>query len=87
MSEIHERVSGHLPGLGVATVYRTVKALGEKGEVSVAELPGEEPRYKSSGLGNHHFRCRPARTRVHKAAVRRPCGRPARSRRGRGRSR
>ena len=59
MSEIHERVSRHLPGLGIATVYRTVKALREKGEVSVVELPGEEPRYESSGLGHHHhFRCR-----------------------------
>jgi Fur family ferric uptake transcriptional regulator len=59
VSEIHERVSGRVPGLGIATVYRTVKALREKGEVSVVELPGEEPRYESSGLGHHHhFRCR-----------------------------
>lgn len=58
VSEIHERASRGLPGLGIATVYRTIKALREEGEVAVVELPGEEPRYESTGLGHHHhFRC------------------------------
>lgn len=58
MTEIHERASGKVPGLGIATVYRAVKALREEGEVVVVELPGEEPRYEPVGLGHHHhFRC------------------------------
>lgn len=58
MSEIHERASGKVPGLGIATVYRAVKALREEEEVVVVELPGEEPRYEPSGRGHHHhFRC------------------------------
>lgn len=59
VAEIHERASEEVPGLGIATVYRTVKALREEGEVTVVELPGEEPRYEPTGLGHHHhFRCR-----------------------------
>lgn len=58
VNEIHGRASGGLPGLGIATVYRTIKALREEGKVSVVELPGEEPRYEPAGLGHHHhFRC------------------------------
>jgi Fur family ferric uptake transcriptional regulator len=59
VAEIHERAGCGLPGLGIATVYRTIKALREEGGISVVELPGEEPRYEPIGLGHHHhFRCR-----------------------------
>jgi len=59
VAEIHERASRELPGLGIATVYRAVGALRDGGEVSVVELPGEEPRYEPAGRGHHHhFRCR-----------------------------
>jgi Fur family ferric uptake transcriptional regulator len=47
------------PGLGIATVYRTVKALLQEGRLQVVELPGEAPRYEPSGKEHHdHFRCR-----------------------------
>lgn len=46
------------PGLGIATVYRTLKALGADGEVTTVELPGEPPRYEAAGKGHHHhFLC------------------------------
>lgn len=54
VGEIHERASKGLPGLGMATVYRTVKALREEREVSVVELPGEEPRYEAQYSGPCH---------------------------------
>jgi len=58
VNEIHGRASGKLSGLGIATVYRTIKSLREEGEVSIVELPGEEPRYEPAGRGHHHhFRC------------------------------
>jgi Fur family ferric uptake transcriptional regulator len=58
VDEIHARASERLPGLGIATVYRAVKASREEGEVAVIELPGEEPRYEPIGRGHHHhFRC------------------------------
>lgn len=58
VGEIHGRAGEELPGLGIATVYRTVKTLREEGRVTVVELPGEEPRYEPADRGHHHhFRC------------------------------
>lgn len=58
VAEIHERAGREISGLGIATVYRAIKALREDGEVVVVELPGEEPRYEPAGRGHHHhFRC------------------------------
>jgi Fur family ferric uptake transcriptional regulator len=48
-----------VPGLGVATVYRAVKALVEEGTAVAVELPGEPARYERTPAGHHHhFRCR-----------------------------
>jgi Fur family ferric uptake transcriptional regulator len=48
-----------VPGLGLATVYRNLKALVEDGEVVAVALPGEAPRYEPAGKDHHHhFRCR-----------------------------
>ena len=59
IAEIHKRASAKVPRLGIATVYRTIKALKEQGRVAMVELPGEEPRYEPVGRGHHHhFRCR-----------------------------
>lgn len=58
MREIHAGAGREVPGLGIATVYRVVKALREVDEVVVVELPGEEPRYEPADRGHHHhFRC------------------------------
>jgi len=49
---------GH-PGLGIATVYRTLKALLEDGSVRAVELPGVPARYELAGKRHHHhFHCR-----------------------------
>ena len=49
----------HAPTLGVATVYRNLKALVEEGWLKAVELPGEPTRYEPAGLSHHHhFRCR-----------------------------
>lgn len=45
-------------GLGIATVYRTVKALIKDGSIVVVDLPGQTPRYELSGKDHHHhFHC------------------------------
>lgn len=50
---------GTLPRLGIATVYRTVKAMLEDGTLRAVELPGAPARYELSGKGHHHhFHCR-----------------------------
>ena len=47
-----------VPGLGIATVYRNLKALLDDGAVKLVALPGENPRYETVGHGHHHhFQC------------------------------
>lgn len=49
-----------VPGLGQATVYRTIKALVDEGVLHAVELPGEPARYELAVAHHHHhhhFRC------------------------------
>ena len=56
--EICDAAQGDVPGLGIATVYRNVKALTKKGFLHAVDLPGEPARYELAGLGHHHhFQC------------------------------
>lgn len=57
--EILERGREEVDGLGIATVYRNIRALEEQGRIIPVELPGEPPRYEVSGKDHHHhFHCR-----------------------------
>jgi Fur family ferric uptake transcriptional regulator len=59
VNEILARAQERVPGLGVATVYRTLKLLHEGAKIQTVILPSGETRYESSGLGHHHhFHCR-----------------------------
>lgn len=56
--EVLEAAQAEVPGLGIATVYRNLKALVDDGELRVVELPGENPRYELAGHEHHHhFQC------------------------------
>ncbi|MFP4171386.1 MAG: Fur family transcriptional regulator [Candidatus Hydrogenedentota bacterium] len=56
--EVLEQARREVPNLGIATVYRTVKALTEGGDLTAVQLPGEAPRYELAGKHHHHhFRC------------------------------
>src|SRR3989475_11290978 len=49
----------YTPRLGIATVYRTLKALVEEGWLVQVGLPGEPPRYETATKSHHHhFQCR-----------------------------
>jgi Fur family transcriptional regulator, ferric uptake regulator len=57
--EILDGAQRHVAGMGMATVYRTLKLLAEEKLVAMVEIPGEAPRYELSGKGHHHhFYCR-----------------------------
>jgi len=57
--EVLDEAKGSVPGLGIATVYRTVKGLVEEGLIKPVDLPGEAPRYEPAGKHHHHhFHCR-----------------------------
>ncbi|HST62842.1 MAG TPA: transcriptional repressor [Longimicrobium sp.] len=63
VQEIFERAQERVPGLGVATVYRTVKLLSDAREIQAVILPSGETRYESARLGHHHhFHCRVCET-------------------------
>lgn len=56
--EVLELSKREVPGLGLATVYRNIKTLAAEGAVAAVELPGQPPRFESSGKGHHHhFLC------------------------------
>ena len=47
------------PTLGLATVYRNLKALVDDGLLVAVDVPGEPARYEPAGKRHHHhFRCR-----------------------------
>jgi len=56
--EILEAANQQVTGVGIATVYRTIKAFLQTGDIIVVSLPGDAPRYELSGRGHHHhFHC------------------------------
>lgn len=57
--EILDAAGESAPGLGLATVYRTVKAGVEQGWLQPVDLPGGPTRYEPGGKRHHHhFECR-----------------------------
>lgn len=45
-------------GLGIATVYRTVRSLLENGQLTLVDIPGRGTYYEVAGKGHHHhFAC------------------------------
>lgn len=58
VDEVLARGQDLVQGLGIATVYRTLKLLLEAGQVQSVTLPTGETRYESSARGHHHhFQC------------------------------
>lgn len=56
--EVLELGRPRAPSLGIATVYRNLRALHDRGWVEAVELPGEPTRYEVAGKGHHHhFLC------------------------------
>jgi Fur family ferric uptake transcriptional regulator len=56
--EVLEHAGTQIQGLGIATVYRNIKALVEEGWLTPVDLPGEPSRYEISGKAHHHhFHC------------------------------
>ncbi len=56
--EVLERAQDESPGIGIATVYRNLKALVASNWLESVELAGEPARYEVRGKDHHHhFRC------------------------------
>ncbi len=56
--EIHAQAKKKIKGMGIATIYRTIKLLLEKQLIQPVTLPSGDTRYESAALGHHHhFQC------------------------------
>ena len=57
--EVLEGAHDQVPSLGIATVYRNIKALVADGWLTTLDLPGDNTRYERADIGHHHhFHCR-----------------------------
>ena len=57
--EVLDQARDEVGGLGIATVYRNIRALVDESWLTPVELPGEVPRYEMHGKAHHHhFHCR-----------------------------
>ncbi|HUK91109.1 MAG TPA: transcriptional repressor [Blastocatellia bacterium] len=56
--EVLQLAQARVAGLGMATVYRTIKGLIDEGWLIAVEVPGQPPRYEVRGKAHHHhFHC------------------------------
>lgn len=56
--EVLDLSQTHKSGIGIATVYRTLKMLINTGWLAIVKLPGQPPRYEVAGKPHHHhFYC------------------------------
>ena len=57
--EVLEAAQGEVPGLGMATVYRTIRSLTDEGWLVAVDVLGRPPHYERAGKEHHHhFHCR-----------------------------
>jgi Fur family transcriptional regulator, ferric uptake regulator len=58
VKEILEIAQNEVSGMGVATVYRNLKALQAEGLIAQVDLPGQTARWELPEGHHHHFLCR-----------------------------
>lgn len=57
--QVLKRAGKKVPGIGIATVYRTLNSLVTDGLLELVDVPGETARYEAAGKHHHHhFLCR-----------------------------
>jgi len=58
INEVFELAREDVAGLGIATVYRNLKALQTEGWIVQVDLPGQPPRWEAARKNHHHhFLC------------------------------
>ncbi len=56
--EVLDAAQVEVPAIGIATVYRNLRALAEEGWLRQVDLPGEASRYEVADKHHHHhFHC------------------------------
>jgi Fur family ferric uptake transcriptional regulator len=58
IEDILSEAKAAIDRIGIATVYRAVRALVDEGWLSAVDVPGSKPLYERAGKEHHHhFRC------------------------------
>jgi Fur family transcriptional regulator, ferric uptake regulator len=58
IDEVYESAKNKVGSLGIATVYRNLKALQSEGWIIQVDLPGQSPRWEvPPEVHHHHFLC------------------------------
>jgi Fur family ferric uptake transcriptional regulator len=52
--EVLESAQVAIAGLGIATVYRSIRSLVDDGFLDVVDVPGRVPLYELAGKAHHH---------------------------------
>jgi Fur family ferric uptake transcriptional regulator len=55
--EIRERAAARVKGIGLATIYRTLKLLVDAQQVGVVNIAGAPPHFEIARAHHHHFWC------------------------------
>ena len=55
--EVHRRVRRRLPRVSLATVYRNLEVLADRGLIGRVDLAGPARRYDGDLTGHYHVRC------------------------------
>lgn len=56
--EVLDAAREYVPKIGIATVYRSIKAFQEEGFLVSVSIPDGPPRYEIAGKAHHHhFHC------------------------------
>ncbi len=59
VNEVFQLAQGEVAGLGIATVYRNLKALQLEGQIVQVDVPGKTSRWEVAPESHHHhFLCR-----------------------------
>ena len=57
--EVLDGAREFVPGIGIATVYRSLKTFQDEGVLQAVAIPEGPPRYELAGKAHHHhFQCR-----------------------------
>src|SRR3989304_6479684 len=58
VEELFALAHREVTGLGIATVYRNLRALQSEGQIVTVDLPGQPPRWEvAPDSHHHHFLC------------------------------
>ncbi len=57
VQEVFELTKELIPSIGLATIYRNLKALVKSGWLQPVQLPGESDRYEIASSEHHHHFC------------------------------